>query len=64
MKRSADTPSPVLTIEVGSVDDALDRVKAGGGAVVQPRQEIPGLGAFAYFTDPEGNVLGLWENLG
>ena len=23
--------------------------------------EIPGMGAFAYFTDPEGNTLGLWE---
>jgi predicted enzyme related to lactoylglutathione lyase len=63
MKRSADTPSPVLTIGVDSIDEALERVTGGGGAVVQSRQEIPGLGAYAYFTDPEGNVLGLWETL-
>ncbi|HVF08001.1 MAG TPA: VOC family protein [Actinomycetota bacterium] len=62
MKRSSDTPSPVLTIGVSSIDDSLQRVEAGGGAVVQPRTEIPGMGAFAYFTDTEGNVLGLWEN--
>jgi predicted enzyme related to lactoylglutathione lyase len=62
-RRSADAPStPVITIDVGSVDDALKQVEAAGGSVVQPRTEIPGMGAFAYFTDPEGNVLGLWEN--
>jgi len=32
-----------------------------GGSVVQPRTEIPNMGAFAYFKDSEGNVVGLWE---
>jgi uncharacterized protein len=64
MKRSSETPSPVLTIGVGSIDDSLHQVEAAGGAVVQPRTEIPGMGAFAYFKDTEGNVLGLWENAG
>lgn len=62
MKRSADTPSPVLTIGVDAIDDSMKQVEAAGGAVVQPRTEIPGMGAFAYFKDTEGNVLGLWEN--
>jgi predicted enzyme related to lactoylglutathione lyase len=62
-RRSADLPStPVLTIDVESVDDALKQIEAAGGSVVQPRTELPGMGAFAYFTDPEGNTLGLWEN--
>lgn len=64
MKRSADTPSPVITIDVSSIDDALKRVEAGGGTVVQPRQEIPGMGAYGYFTDSEGNTMGLWETTG
>lgn len=63
MKRSSDTPSPVITINVDSVDDALKRIEARGGSTVSPRQEIPGMGAFAYFKDTEGNTLGLWENL-
>ena len=29
--------------------------------VVQSRSEIPGMGAYAYLRDPEGNVVGLWE---
>jgi predicted enzyme related to lactoylglutathione lyase len=62
MKRSADTSTPVLTINVDSVDDALKRVEDNGGSVVRPREEIPGMGAFAYFKDSEGNTLGLWEN--
>ena len=62
MRRSGETPAPVLTIDVESVDQALAQVESAGGKVVRPRTEIPGMGAFAYFTDPEGNTLGLWEN--
>jgi predicted enzyme related to lactoylglutathione lyase len=62
MKRTSDTPSPVITINVDSIDRALGEVQAGGGRVVQPRQEIPGMGAFAYFKDTDGNTMGLWEN--
>jgi predicted enzyme related to lactoylglutathione lyase len=62
MTRSADTPTPVVTIGVDAIDDALKQVEASGGSVVQPRTEIPGMGAYAYFKDTEGNTLGLWEN--
>jgi hypothetical protein len=61
MRRSADTPGPVITIGVDGIDDALKKVEAGGGTIVQPRTEIPDMGAFAYFKDSEGNVVGLWE---
>ena len=47
MTRSERTPSPVITVDVDSIDDAL--------------KQIAGMGAFAYFKDPEGNVMGLWE---
>ncbi|WP_219419398.1 VOC family protein [Pseudonocardia nigra] len=62
MRRTGETPAPVLTIDVESVDKALEQVQGAGGRVVQSRTEIPGMGAFAYFTDTEGNTLGLWEN--
>jgi uncharacterized protein len=63
MKRSADTPSPVLTVDVESIDDSLKQIEAAGGSTVKARTEIPGMGAFAYFTDTEGNVMGLWESV-
>ncbi|MGZ8606400.1 MAG: VOC family protein [Actinomycetota bacterium] len=62
MLRTADTPSPVVTIDVASVDEALQQVEAGGGTVVRPKTEIPGMGSFAYFKDTEGNTIGVWEN--
>ena len=59
--RDERVTSPVITIDVDGIDDALKQVEAEGGTTVTPRTAIPGMGAFAYFKDPEGNVLGLWE---
>lgn len=64
MRRDELLRAPVLTIDVDSIDAALREIEAGGGSTMTPRTEIPGMGAFAYFTDPEGNVLGLWETTG
>ena len=61
MDRTSDTPVPVITIGVDSIDDSLKKVEAGGGSTITPRTPIPNMGAFAYFKDTEGNVMGLWE---
>ena len=61
MLRTDTTPVPVITIGVDSIDEALRDVEAKGGSTVVPRTPIPGMGAFAYFGDTEGNVMGLWE---
>jgi uncharacterized protein len=60
-QRDPQIPSPVITIDVDGIDDALQQIEANGGTTVTPRTEIPGMGAFGYFKDPEGNVMGLWE---
>lgn len=59
--RDAVNAAPVITIDVPAIDEALTQIEASGGSVVTPRTAIPGMGAFAYFRDPEGNVMGLWE---
>lgn len=61
MARNEHTPSPVITIDVDAIDDTLQEIEAKGGSTVQPRTALEGMGAFAYFKDPEGNVMGLWE---
>jgi predicted enzyme related to lactoylglutathione lyase len=61
IERTDQIKAPVITINVGSIDDALDKVTAAGGSVVQGKQEITGMGAYAYVTDVSGNVIGLWE---
>jgi len=60
-RRGSETPNPVITIGVDSIDDTLKKVEAGGGKVVTPRTPIENMGAFAYFIDSEGNTMGLWE---
>jgi uncharacterized protein len=59
--RSSEVQHPVITIQVASIDEALKKIEAGGGSTITPRTPIPGMGAFAYFTDSEGNTMGLWE---
>jgi predicted enzyme related to lactoylglutathione lyase len=61
MKRSSDTSSPVITVQVDSIDETLKKIEAGGGSIIQPRTPIQDMGAFAYFKDSEGNTMGLWE---
>jgi predicted enzyme related to lactoylglutathione lyase len=61
MQRDARISAPVITIDVEAIDDALRKIEADGGSTVTARTPIPGMGAYAYFKDPEGNVLGLWE---
>jgi hypothetical protein len=63
MKRTAETPAPVITVDVDSITDALKQIEAAGGSTVTERTEIPGMGAFGYFKDTEGNVVGLWETV-
>ena len=60
-QRSESTPAPVITIDVEDIDAALAQIEAAGGKAVTSRTPIPGMGAYGYFRDTEGNVMGLWE---
>ncbi|MEP2101929.1 MAG: VOC family protein [Parasphingorhabdus sp.] len=45
----------------GYLDDAMERVKSGGGEVVSEVILIPA-GSFFYAKDTEGNSLGIFKN--
>ncbi len=61
-QRSEGAPkSPVITVEVASIDDALATIQSLGGSTVHGKEAVGEMGFAAYFTDPEGNVIGLWE---
>jgi hypothetical protein len=48
-------------IQVDDLQASLDKaVKLGGKALVPPTP-IPNIGAFAMFSDPEGNAIGLFK---
>lgn len=45
---------------VDDIDATLKQAVALGGTLLIPKQEVPGMGWFGWFKDPEGNALGLW----
>lgn len=53
--------NPVLIVGVESLDTSIGKVEAAGGQILQGKMEIPGVGWSAYFRDPEGNTIGLFE---
>ena len=63
-ERTAEFPGKAtnIVIDVPSIDEALRQVEAAGGTVVRERTQVGDMGFTAYFTDTEGNVVGLWEN--
>jgi uncharacterized protein len=62
LAREKPITSPVLTIEVKSIDDSLKRIETLGGRVVRQKHPVMNMGFAAYFADSEGNVLGLWQS--
>lgn len=55
-------PGLAIYVRVESVDGSLDQARAlGARAVLQEPHDIPGIGRFAMFLDPEGNRIGLWQ---
>ncbi|MFQ6127573.1 MAG: VOC family protein [Thermoplasmata archaeon] len=57
-------PSGVLNyILVTSVDETLRKIEEAGGKIVLPKQEIPEVGWFALFEDPDGSVFALFKGM-
>jgi hypothetical protein len=54
--------NPVITIDVDDIDRALRRIEELGGKTLRPKLAVGDMGFAAYFTDSEGNIMGLWES--
>jgi len=63
----AENPMPgapsnwLAYVGVESVDQTVAKVEKAGGTVMMPATEIPGMGRFAVFTDPQGATFAAWE---
>ena len=51
----------MLYIHVDELAPYRKRIVAEGGKIQVEEQEVPGMGAFTLFTDPEGRMMGLWK---
>jgi predicted enzyme related to lactoylglutathione lyase len=64
-QRSEQFPqTPVITVDVASIDDALQKIESLGGSKLIGKEKVGDMGFAAYFKDTEGNVVGLWETAG
>jgi predicted enzyme related to lactoylglutathione lyase len=61
MQRQEPFTAPNIVIDVENLEDALKAVNEAGGTTVSERQTVGDMGFAAYFRDPEGNLVGLWE---
>jgi uncharacterized protein len=62
MQRQAPYNSPVITLDVDDIDATIVAIEKQGGAAVGEKMAVGDMGFAAYFTDSEGNVMGLWQS--
>jgi predicted enzyme related to lactoylglutathione lyase len=60
-RESGPAQSPVIVVDVDSIDATLEKISGLGGSTVAAKMPVGDMGFAAYFKDPEGNVVGLWE---
>ena len=60
MQRRDPAQPMTNSIQVADVQEAIRAIEANGGVLVVPPTPM-GTGSFAFFKDPDGNILGLWH---
>jgi predicted enzyme related to lactoylglutathione lyase len=61
IQRDESTTQPRSYVEVDSIDEALAKVTANGGEVVDGKTAISETNWSASFRDPDGNHIGIYE---
>ena len=62
MDRTDHKQAVINTIGVDKFEEGAAAVKKAGGEVLMEKTAVPGQGYFAYCTDTEGNVFGIFES--
>lgn len=56
-------PYVTFYIQVDDLQASLNKAEKLGGKTVMPPTPIPGYGSCAMFTDPDGNMIGLYKSM-
>ena len=48
-------------VNVADLAEKERLITAAGGRIHKSKQEVPGMGWFTIFSDPDGNMLALWQ---
>lgn len=62
MARQTPVTTPVVTVDVEDIDAALAKIESLGGRTAIGCVAVGDMGFTAYFHDPEGNLVGLWQS--
>ncbi len=63
LMKKKDPKQPIAnSIDVVDLDKAVTDIEKAGGKIVVPKMPIPTVGWLAYFTDPDGNIHGVYQN--
>ena len=60
-QREGNLTAPTVVIDVEDIEATLAQVEAHGGSVLSGKSPVATMGWSAYFTDSEGNTVGLWQ---
>ena len=65
MAKPDATPMCALNTYFGveDVDATLAKAAAAGGSMMVPKMEIPGIGHWAMFADPDGIPIGIFKGM-
>ncbi len=61
LKRQEPVRQVVITISVDNIDASIKQITKLGGKAVGTKVAVGDMGWAAYFSDTEGNVVGLWQ---
>jgi hypothetical protein len=48
-------------VDVDDLAEYAKKVVAAGGKMIVEKMEVPGIGSFSLFSDPDGRVMGMWK---
>jgi predicted enzyme related to lactoylglutathione lyase len=48
-------------VGVDSIEETVKKLRDAGARIVVEKQEVPGMGWFTTFLDPEGNEMSAWQ---
>jgi predicted enzyme related to lactoylglutathione lyase len=55
------TGNMAMYIDVDDIAPYRKRIAEAGGKIIVEELEVPGMGKFSLFADPDGRVLGIWQ---
>jgi predicted enzyme related to lactoylglutathione lyase len=59
-----DMPTGVTNyVNVDDLDAKEKLIRAAGGTIYKSKQEVPNMGWFTIFADPDNNTVAMWQNM-